>query len=121
MCCLLAWQCKAEALGDASAGVICTAERNPAIHNITFQYTGLCWYCWLTNSLNDPGRATFTIITFLMCLGMIKMLVCQCCCRTKDGRFIDVAGILLGTANPDHTWKYDLAYSIRSNGRHYIT
>ena len=62
-----------------------------------------CYHCWITNSLKNPVYATFIIVICLMSLGMIKMLIAQCCCRTKDGRPIDVVGVILGTTSAEHT------------------
>lgn len=84
----------------------CTADRIVLPYrNQTVIERGPCYHCWFTDTFKDPYKATFTIVTFLMMLGMIKMLCCQCCCKTKDGRYIDVAGVILGTANKEHTWK----------------
>lgn len=62
-----------------------------------------CKYCWLTNTITNPYNLTFMIVVGLLALGMTKMLCGHICCRTKDGRPIDVVGILLGTTNQFHT------------------
>ena len=64
-----------------------------------------CYHCWITDPLTHPVYATFIIVIILLCLGMIKMLILQSCCRTKDGRPIDVVGVILGTASAEHTKK----------------
>lgn len=65
-----------------------------------------CYHCWITNSLKNPVYLTFIVVIVLLSVGMTKMLIGHMCCRTKDGREIDVVGILLGTANFEHTRKY---------------
>lgn len=62
-----------------------------------------CYHCWITNSLKNPVYCMMIVIVLLMSLGMIKMLIGHCCCRTKDGQPIDVVGIILGTTHRDHT------------------
>ena len=67
---------------------------------------GPCQHCWLTNSLKNPFHAGFIVLVSLLTLGMVKMLVAQTCCRTKDGRPIDVVGVILGTTSIEHTRRY---------------
>ena len=62
-----------------------------------------CYHCWITNSITNPVTLLFMIVIILLCIGMLKMLIGQMCCRTKDGRPIDVVGVILGTANREHT------------------
>ena len=50
--------------------------------------------------------ATFIVVVLLLCLGMGKLLITNWLCRTKDGRPIDVVGIMLGTASIEHTRRY---------------
>ena len=64
-----------------------------------------CYHCWITNSLRNPVHLTFIVIIVLLSVGMGKMLIGHMCCRTKDGREIDVVGVLLGTTNFEHTRK----------------
>ena len=63
----------------------------------------ICHHCWLTNNLKNPATALFCIVMLLMSMSMCKMLCMFCCCRTSDGRYIDVAGILMGTTDEEHT------------------
>lgn len=62
-----------------------------------------CYHCWFTDSFRDPYTCTFSVVLLLLMFGMMKMLCMFCCCRTSDGRYVDVSGILLGTANQEHT------------------
>lgn len=62
-----------------------------------------CYHCWFTDSFRDPYTCTFSVVLLLMMLGMMKMLCMFCCCRTSDGRYVDISAILLGTANQEHT------------------
>jgi len=66
----------------------------------------LCYHCWFTDSFKNPVSATFVIIMILLCIGMGKMFFVHFCCRYKDGRPIDVVGIVLGTTNLRHTKEY---------------
>ena len=65
-----------------------------------------CYYCWFTNSFKHPATASFTIVVFILAIGMCKMIFVHSCCRTSDGRYIDVAGIIMGTANEEHSSQY---------------
>ena len=62
-----------------------------------------CTTCWIMDTLKSPVNMTIMIVMVLLSLGMAKMLIGQFCCRTKDGRPIDVAGVILGTTNMQHT------------------
>ncbi|XP_065882454.1 hapless 2-like [Dysidea avara] len=62
-----------------------------------------CYHCWFTDSFKNPVSATFVTIMILLCVGMGKMFFVHFCCRYKDGRPIDVVGIVLGTTNMRHT------------------
>lgn len=62
-----------------------------------------CYYCWITDTFKSPVNLTILVVILLLSLGMTKMLIGQVCCRTKDGRPIDVAGVILGTTNMQHT------------------
>lgn len=65
-----------------------------------------CYHCWFTNSFKDPYTCTFSVVLLLLMLGMMKMLCMFCCCRTSDGRYVDIAALLLGTASEEHTKAY---------------
>ena len=65
-----------------------------------------CSHCWFTDSFRDPYTCTFSVVLLLIMFGMMKMLCMFCCCRTSDGRYVDVAAMLLGTANQEHTRMY---------------
>lgn len=102
-------QCKPDAIKNLTTSVQCTAD-TMTIVEIDAEQTnvvavGLCYYCWFTDTFKDPYTATFTVMVLLMSLGMIKMICCHACCKTKDGRYIDVAGVLLGTTNAEHSFK----------------
>ena len=62
-----------------------------------------CSHCWFTDSFKNPVSAIFMTVMILLCIGMAKMFFVQFCCRYKDGRPIDVVGIVLGTTNMQHT------------------
>ena len=64
-----------------------------------------CYHCWITNSFKNPVLLAFMTVMFLLSIGMLKMLISQACCTTKDGRPIDVVGIILGTTSASHTRK----------------
>ena len=65
-----------------------------------------CYHCWFTDSFKDPYTCTFSVALLLMMFGMMKMLCMFCCCRTSDGRYVDIAAMLLGTASEEHTRVY---------------
>ena len=65
-----------------------------------------CYHCWFTDSFKDPYTCTFTVALLILMLGMMKMLCMFCCCRTSDGRYVDIAAMLLGTASEEHTRVY---------------
>lgn len=99
-------QCKPKALDELTGSVGCTADRLHKLLNVSKPFIiPPCYHCWFTDTFKNPILAFFTIMITLMSMGMIKMLCCECCCKTKDGRFIDVASILLGTTSDDHTWR----------------
>ena len=85
---------------NASAGGYLNPFWEPAVVVV-----GPCYHCWFTDSFKNPYTATFSVVVLLVCLGMGKMLCMHMCCRTKDGRQIDVAGVILGTTNKEHTQK----------------
>lgn len=58
----------------------------------------------------SPVLIVFMVVMILLSIGMLKMLIGQACCRTKDGRPIDIVGIILGTANAEHTARYMYMY-----------
>lgn len=62
-----------------------------------------CYHCWITDSFTHPVYASFMAIIGLLSLGMLKLLLTNWLCKTKDGRPIDVVGIILGTASMEHT------------------
>lgn len=64
-----------------------------------------CYYCWILNTFKNPANAAYTIIIFLMSLGMMKLLCTECCCKDSAGRYIDVVGLLLGTTDKSHTYR----------------
>lgn len=80
--------------------------------NKTKIYVKPCYYCWLLNTFKDPYNAVYTVVTFLMSLGMIKLLCVESCCKDKAGRYIDVVGLLLGTTDSDHTWRYVISKTV---------
>jgi len=75
-----------------------------------------CYHCWFTDSFKNPVSATFVVVMILLCIGMAKMFFVHFCCRYKDGRQIDIVGIVLGTTNIRHTKEYVtilLFYSVK--------
>ena len=53
--------------------------------------------------MRRPPIAAMVGVVILLSLGMLKLLVLHACCQTKDGRPIDLAGLLLGTTDMQHT------------------
>uniref|UniRef100_A0A1X7UMY0 Generative cell specific-1/HAP2 domain-containing protein n=1 Tax=Amphimedon queenslandica TaxID=400682 RepID=A0A1X7UMY0_AMPQE len=72
-----------------------------------------CYHCWFTDPLTHPVYATFIAVVLLLCLGMGKLLITNWLCRTKDGRPIDVVGIMLGTASIEHTRRKQRSVTIQ--------
>ena len=104
---LINWQCKAEGLSDLHTNPMCSShfphlDFSPFDDVIVIEHKP-CYHCWFTNSFKHPATGTFTVIVFLMAIGMCKMMFVHSCCRTKDGRYVDVAGIIMGTASEEHT------------------
>ena len=103
-------QCKAEGLSALHTNPMCSShfpylDFTPFDDAIIVEHKP-CYHCWFTNSFKHPVSATFTVVVFLMAVGMCKMMFVHSCCRTKDGRYIDVAGIIMGTASEEHTAQY---------------
>lgn len=110
------FQCSGAVLKNVSGSLGCTKRMLSDLTSNPYWldqqkkkiYIKPCYYCWLLNSFKDPYNAVFTIVTFLMSLGMIKLLCTECCCKDRAGRYIDVVGLLLGTTHKGHTYKYRL-------------
>ena len=53
--------------------------------------------------MKRPSIAAMVAVVLLLSLGMLKLLVLHTCCKTKDGRPMDLAGLVLGTTDMKHT------------------
>lgn len=106
------FQCQPDSLVNHSGSIECTAERlkpefpNPFYGEREVIEKKICRHCWLTNNLKNPVVAFYCVMLILVSMSMCKMLCLQLCCRTSDGRYIDVAGILMGTTDEEHTARY---------------
>ena len=107
--CYCAQQCECECNGEiqTSASLFCEDHnlQNP-FWTPDVVIREICTHCWFTDSLKSPFSLAVFILVCLLSLGMMKMLFMHICCRGKDGRPIDILGVLLGTANREHTKKY---------------
>eukprot|EP00731_Ephydatia_muelleri_P027288 Em0019g161a len=62
-----------------------------------------CYFCWITRPMKRPSIAATVALVLLLSLGMLKLLLLHTCCKTKDGRPMDLVGLVLGTTNMEHT------------------
>ena len=104
--CYCAGQCECECNGElqVSDSIFCTDDDklNP-FWTPEVVVRKECYHCWFTDSLRKPYSLSAFVLICLLTLGMLKMLCLHTCCRAKDGKPIDLIGILLGTASREHT------------------
>ena len=107
--CYCAGQCKCECNGreQTTDSIFCTEDKyqNP-FWTPDIVIVEPCTYCWFTDALKSPFSCSVLVLVCLLSLGMFKMLCLHTCCRAKDGRPIDVVGIILGTVSEEHTRRY---------------